>query len=98
MLDSLMDSSSIDVSSSHDGEGCPECGFENPPGNWEFGYGPAVSRNRFTSFGPKPGLPANIQVMAAAVDCGDVPVIAGVVNQPRAFRETGGKGPGLVPA
>jgi len=52
------------------------------PGNWEFGYGPAVFRNRFTSFGPKPGLPANIQVMAGAVDCGDVPVIAGVTDVP----------------
>ncbi len=38
------------------------------PGNWEFGYGPAVFRNRFASFGPKPKLPANIQVMANAYD------------------------------
>ncbi len=38
------------------------------PGNWEFGYGPAVFRNRFASFGPKPGLPANIRVMADAFD------------------------------
>lgn len=38
------------------------------PGNWEFGYGPAVFRNRFTSFGPKPPLPANIRVMADAFD------------------------------
>jgi len=34
------------------------------PGNWEFGYGPAVFRHRFTSFGPKPPLPANIRVMS----------------------------------
>lgn len=52
------------------------------PGNWEFGYGPAVFRNRFTAAGPKPGLPANIQVMAGAVDCGDVPVIPGVTDVP----------------
>lgn len=68
------------------------------PGNWEFGYGPAVFRNRFTPPGtapggtpapgalpypsPKPGLPANIQVMAGAVDCSDVPVIAGVTDVP----------------
>ncbi len=52
------------------------------PGNWEYGYGPAVFRNRFTAAGPKPPLPANIQVMAGAVDCGDVPVIAGVTDQP----------------
>ncbi len=38
------------------------------PGNWEFGYGPAVFRNRFASFGPKPPLPANIRVMADAFD------------------------------
>jgi 2',3'-cyclic-nucleotide 2'-phosphodiesterase (5'-nucleotidase family) len=30
------------------------------PGNWEFGYGPAVFRNRFATFGPKPPLPANM--------------------------------------
>ena len=39
------------------------------PGNWDFGYGPAVFRNRFTSFGPKPNLPPNIQVMADYIDC-----------------------------
>ncbi len=38
------------------------------PGNWEFGYGPAVFRNRFASFGPKPPLSANIRVMADAFD------------------------------
>ncbi len=39
------------------------------PGNWDFGYGPAVFRNRFTSFGPKPDLPPNIKVMAGYMDC-----------------------------
>ncbi len=38
------------------------------PGNWDFGYGPAVFRDRFASFGPKPPLPANIRVMADAFD------------------------------
>ncbi len=38
------------------------------PGNWEFGYGPAVFRNRFASFGPKPPLPANIRVMSDSFD------------------------------
>lgn len=38
------------------------------PGNWDFGYGPAVFRDRFTRFGPKPPLPANIRVMADAFD------------------------------
>ena len=41
------------------------------PGNWDFGYGPAVFRNRFASFGPKPGIPPNIAVMAGYVDCSD---------------------------
>lgn len=41
------------------------------PGNWDFGYGPAVFRNRFTSFGPKPAIPPNTAVMAGYVDCAD---------------------------
>ncbi|NOX09130.1 MAG: hypothetical protein GXP22_06535 [Gammaproteobacteria bacterium] len=36
------------------------------PGNWEFGYGPAVFRNRFTA--PTGPLPANLRVMANAYD------------------------------
>ncbi|HHH43768.1 MAG TPA: hypothetical protein ENK49_06495, partial [Gammaproteobacteria bacterium] len=43
------------------------------PGNWEFGYGPAVFRNRFTSFGPKPGIAPNLAVMANQVDCTGIP-------------------------
>ena len=39
------------------------------PGNWDFGYGPAVFRHRFASFGPKPPIPPNIAVMAGYVDC-----------------------------
>jgi len=41
------------------------------PGNWDFGYGPAVFRNRFTRFGPKPPIPPNIAVMAGYIDCSD---------------------------
>ena len=41
------------------------------PGNWDFGYGPAVFRHRFTTFGPKPPIPPNIAVMAGYVDCND---------------------------
>jgi 2',3'-cyclic-nucleotide 2'-phosphodiesterase (5'-nucleotidase family) len=41
------------------------------PGNWDFGYGPAVFRHRFTTFGPKPPIPPNIAVMAGYVDCSD---------------------------
>lgn len=57
------------------------------PGNWDFGYGPAVFRNRFTKFvpgpvppppfpdpvSPKPAPPANIQVMASYIDCTGIP-------------------------
>lgn len=53
------------------------------PGNWDFGYGPAVFRSRFTKFvsppvppppfpdpvSPRPPIPANIQVMADYIDC-----------------------------
>ncbi len=52
------------------------------PGNWDFGYGPAVFRNRFTSFGPKPTLPANIQVMSQYVSCADIPDIPDVTDDP----------------
>jgi len=38
------------------------------PGNWDFGYGPAVFRQRFAVTGPKPPLPPNIRVMADAYD------------------------------
>ncbi len=41
------------------------------PGNWDFGYGPAVFRHRFTSFGPRPPIPPNIQVMAGYIGCTD---------------------------
>ena len=37
------------------------------PGNWEFGYGPAVFRGRFTSANPC-ALPANIRVMSDSFD------------------------------
>lgn len=38
------------------------------PGNWDYGYGAAVFRNRFATKPPFPPLPANIQVMANAFD------------------------------
>jgi len=50
------------------------------PGNWDFGYGAAVFRNRFTSFGPKPTIPGNIRTMSAYVSCDDVPLIAGLTD------------------
>ena len=43
------------------------------PGNWDFGYGPAVFRNRFASRPPFPTIPPNIRVMARYVGCDDVP-------------------------
>ncbi|MGD2053205.1 MAG: 5'-nucleotidase C-terminal domain-containing protein, partial [Gammaproteobacteria bacterium] len=39
------------------------------PGNWDFGYGPAVFRHRFASKPPLPPIPPNIQVMAGYEDC-----------------------------
>ena len=53
------------------------------PGNWDFAYGPAVFRSRYTKFvsppmppppfpdpvSPRPPIPANIQVMADYIDC-----------------------------
>ncbi len=50
------------------------------PGNWDFGYGGAVFRNRFTSFGPKPTIPGNLRTMSAYIGCDDVPVIAGLTD------------------
>lgn len=53
------------------------------PGNWDFAYGAAVFRNRFTEFGPgkpKPTIPPNIRVMARYLGCDDVPEIAGLTD------------------
>jgi len=50
------------------------------PGNWDFGYGGAVFRNRFTTFGPKPTIPGNLRAMSGHIGCDDVPVIAGLTD------------------
>jgi len=50
------------------------------PGNWDFGYGGAVFRNRFTSFGPKPTIPGNIRTMSGYISCDDVPVIGNLTG------------------
>ncbi|MCP5300368.1 MAG: 5'-nucleotidase C-terminal domain-containing protein [Chromatiaceae bacterium] len=50
------------------------------PGNWDFGYGPAVFRDRFASTGPFPTIPPNIRVMSKYVGCGDVPLIPGLTD------------------
>jgi len=53
------------------------------PGNWDFGYGAAVFRGRFTPIGPgnpKPPMPPNIQVMSSYINCGDVPNIEGLTD------------------
>jgi len=50
------------------------------PGNWDFGYGGAVFRNRFTNAGPKPTIPGNLRTMTSYVSCDDVPVIAGLTD------------------
>ena len=51
------------------------------PGNWDFGYGAAVFRNRFTTFGPKPTIPGNIRTMSGYIGCDDVPVITGLTDE-----------------
>jgi sulfur-oxidizing protein SoxB len=50
------------------------------PGNWDYGYGPAVFRSHFGKYGPFPTLPANIQVMSKQITCDDVPVITGLTD------------------
>jgi len=50
------------------------------PGNWDFGYGPAVFRNRFADRPPFPTLPPNIRVMSGYIDCSDIPVIPGLTD------------------
>ena len=50
------------------------------PGNWDFGYGAAVFRNRFTTYGPKPTIPGNQRAMTGHISCDDVPVIAGLTD------------------
>jgi len=50
------------------------------PGNWDFGYGPAVFRNRFASRPPFPPIPPNIRVMSDYIDCDDIPVIPGLTD------------------
>ena len=51
------------------------------PGNWDFGYGAAVFRNRFTVAGPKPTIPGNIRTMSSYISCDDVPTIAGLTDE-----------------
>jgi 2',3'-cyclic-nucleotide 2'-phosphodiesterase (5'-nucleotidase family) len=51
------------------------------PGNWDYGYGGAVFRNRFSSKPPFPTVPPNIRVMARYVGCDDIPVIEGLTDE-----------------
>ena len=50
------------------------------PGNWDYGYGPAVFRNHFATYGPFPTIPANIRTMSSQISCNDIPVIAGLTD------------------
>jgi len=43
------------------------------PGNWSYGYGPAVFRGHFATQGPFPAVPANIAVMSTQIKCNDIP-------------------------
>jgi len=67
------------------------------PGNWDFGYGAAVFRDRFAATGPKPPLPANIVTMSAYVGCGDIPVIKGLTDAASGYSctEIGSPTPGV---
>mgnify|MGYP001826083625 CR=1 FL=1 len=68
------------------------------PGNWDFGYGAAVFRNRFASFGPKPPLPGNIQVMSGYISCDDVPGIPGLTGGDYTCSESGNPTKGVIRA
>ncbi len=71
------------------------------PGNWDFGYGGAVFRHRFATTGPKPPLPANIQVMSSYVGCEDVPYdIDGLTDEGSEYScaESGPEGAGIIKA
>ena len=68
------------------------------PGNWDFGYGAAVFRNRFTTFGPKPTIPGNIRTMSGYIGCDDVPVIAGLTDGDYSCTENLATAPFLTPA
>jgi sulfur-oxidizing protein SoxB len=50
------------------------------PGNWDYGYGPAVFRGHFGVYPPFPQVPANIAVMSSQINCADIPVIAGLTD------------------
>ena len=50
------------------------------PGNWDYGYGAGVFRDRFAKGGPSPTLPLNIRTMSHYVGCADIPVIAGLTD------------------
>lgn len=50
------------------------------PGNWDYGYGPAVFRGHFGQYGPFPPVPANIAVMSQQISCNDIPTIGGLTD------------------
>jgi len=50
------------------------------PGNWDYGYGPAVFRGHFGQYGPFPPVPANIAVMSQQISCSDIPTIGGLTD------------------
>jgi 2',3'-cyclic-nucleotide 2'-phosphodiesterase (5'-nucleotidase family) len=68
------------------------------PGNWDYGYGAAVFRNRFASKPPFPPLPENITTMSAYVSCNNVPEIAGLTDGDYACAEGGSPGAGVIKA
>jgi sulfur-oxidizing protein SoxB len=50
------------------------------PGNWDYGYGPAVFRGHFAKNVPFPAVPANIAVMSQQICCADIPEIKNLTD------------------
>jgi sulfur-oxidizing protein SoxB len=68
------------------------------PGNWDYGYGPAVFRGHFGVYGPFPPVPANIAVMSTQIKCADIPVIAGLTDASSGYtctERSGNTNPGV---
>lgn len=70
------------------------------PGNWDYGYGPAVFRGHFATYGPFPTIPANIRPMSSQISCADIPVIAGLTDAASGYHcvENTATAPNATPA
>jgi 2',3'-cyclic-nucleotide 2'-phosphodiesterase (5'-nucleotidase family) len=68
------------------------------PGNWDYGYGAGVFRNRFASKPPFPPLTENITTMSGYVSCDDVPDIEGLTDGDYTCAEGGNPDAGVIKA